>query len=62
MRNKILGWVGVLWGGLIVLTGIPRAITGDIGAGAYAVGQVTGLLFGALLLYCRNQSSASVTR
>ena len=49
MRNRILGAIGVIWGGLILL---GRLIGGgpEDGAGAYAAGQMTGVVFGVLLL------------
>jgi len=49
MRNRVLGAIGVIWGGLILL---GRLIGGDPeeGAGAYAAGQMTGVVFGVLLL------------
>jgi len=49
MRNLISGVVGVLFGGAILLYGLsgqgrPR------GAGAFAAGQMIGMVFGVLLL------------
>jgi predicted Zn finger-like uncharacterized protein len=46
MRNLISGVVGVLFGGAILLYGLssPR------GAGAFAAGQMMGMVFGALFL------------
>jgi hypothetical protein len=45
MRNRIIGGIGVLWGGGILLysfvEGVPQ------GRGAYAAGQKTGMIFGA---------------
>jgi len=47
MRNRILGGIGVLWGGGILVStfmkGTPQ------GQGAYAQGQMFGIAFGALL-------------
>lgn len=51
MRNKILGWIGIVWGGLIVLNGIAKIIIGNMGSGAYAVGQVIALGIGAWMFY-----------
>ena len=46
-RNRILGGIGVLWGGGILLFRLfgsqPAA------AGAYGAGQTAGLVFGGLL-------------
>jgi uncharacterized membrane protein YfcA len=49
MRDRVLGAIGVIWGGLIL---VGRLGGGDpvTGAGAYAAGQMTGLIFGVLLL------------
>jgi len=47
MRNRILGGIGVLWGGGILVStfvkGTPQ------GPGAYAQGQMFGTALGALL-------------
>jgi heme A synthase len=47
MRNRILGAIGVLWGGMALL----NWFRGDRshGTGAYAVGYSAGVIFGALL-------------
>ena len=47
MRQRILGGLGVVWGGLILL----RQVLGGPppGEGAYAAGHTTGLVIGALL-------------
>ena len=46
MRNKILGAIGVLWGGGVVIYSLvtPR------GGGAYGAGQMVGTIFGVLML------------
>src|SRR5688572_25962724 len=49
MRNRILGAIGVIWGGLILLGRLIGGSAGE-GAGAYAAGQMTGLVFAVLLL------------
>jgi hypothetical protein len=48
MRNKIMGGIGIIWGGVILL----RALFGssEPSAGAYKAGQTGGLMFGVLLL------------
>ena len=51
MKYKILGWIGVVWGGLILASGLYQLFTGRIGGGAYGAGRLVGLLFGVLLLY-----------
>ena len=49
MRNRILGAIGVLWGGLILLGRFGGGRPVD-GTGAYAGGQMIGLAFAVLLL------------
>lgn len=50
MRNRIVGAVGMIWGGAILVSRLlrnqPQAATG----GAFAAGQSTALIFGVLLL------------
>ena len=49
MRNRILGTIGVLWGGgtlLFKLIGGSRTEGND----AYAAGQIAALIFGGLML------------
>jgi hypothetical protein len=48
-KNRILGAIGVLWGGGMLLARLARG-AGDAAANeAYAAGQMVGLIFGALL-------------
>ena len=49
MKNKILGWIGVVWGGMVVLGGVAKLASGGVGAGAYGAGQLTGFLVGGIL-------------
>ena len=49
MKNKILGWIGVVWGGLVLLSGLAKLLSGGLGGGAYGAGQFAGFLFGGLL-------------
>jgi hypothetical protein len=49
MRNRILGAIGVLWGGFILMGRLTADRPVD-GPGAYAAGQIAGLVFAALLL------------
>ena len=44
MRNMIFGVIGVLWGGAIVLQGMPKAES------AYGAGQFMAFAFGFLML------------
>lgn len=47
MRNRIFGGIGVLLGGAMLVRGLFGG--SPQGEGAYATGQTTGLVFGALL-------------
>jgi hypothetical protein len=49
LRNRILGAIGVLWGGLILL---GRLKGGHVvpGAGAYAVGQAVAVVLAVLMV------------
>jgi hypothetical protein len=49
MRNRILGVIAVLWGAFI-LVGRLAAYRAVDEPGAYAAGQVAGLVFAGLLL------------
>jgi hypothetical protein len=48
MRNLVFGAIGVVWGLGILIFSLVRG--GPQGEGAYAAGQMVGLLFGVLLL------------
>ena len=48
MRNKILGTIGVVWGGAVLISAIVQG--GPHGSGAYATGQMIGFAIGALML------------
>ena len=49
MRNKILGAIGIIWGGLIVGNKIiGGSHTG--GSDAYQAGQTGAVIFGAIML------------
>ena len=49
MRNRILGAIGVLWGGFVLMGRLTVDHPVD-GAGAYAAGQTAALIFAVLLL------------
>ena len=51
MKNKILAWIGVIWGGLIVLSGLVKLFSGGISGGAYGVGQLLAFVFGGVLCF-----------
>jgi hypothetical protein len=48
MRNRIFGAIGVVWGGLMLVSAFLRG--GPQGSGAYAAGQTAGLVFAVLLV------------
>jgi hypothetical protein len=48
MRNRIFGAIGVVWGGLILVSAIMRG--GPRGSDAYAAGQTGALVFAVLLV------------
>ncbi len=48
-KSKVLGWVCTVWGGLVLLNGLPTMFRAD--GSAYSLGMSLGLLFGALMLY-----------
>lgn len=48
MRNKIVGGIGVLWGGAIVARWLMSGPGG--GSSAYQAGQSGAVIFGALML------------
>jgi hypothetical protein len=50
MRNRIVGAIGMVWGGAILLSRLLRDQPQAAPGGAYAAGQSTALIFGALLL------------
>lgn len=47
MRNRILGTIGIVWGGLMVASFFLRGA--KIESGSYDVGQIVGVIFGVLL-------------
>jgi len=62
IKNRVLGAVGVLWGGAVLVHGLMKG--GPAGEGAYAQGQGTALVFGGLMfavglyyLFKRNNKS-----
>ena len=47
MRNRIMGGIGVVWGGAIVLYAL---FWQERAGGAYGAGQIAGAVFGAVML------------
>jgi len=48
LRNRIFGGIGVLWGGALLLSKLISG-HGVSGSGAYASGQIAGLILAILL-------------
>jgi hypothetical protein len=48
MRNRIFGALGVVWGGLMLVSAFLRG--GPQGSGSYAAGQTAALVFAVLLV------------
>jgi hypothetical protein len=48
MRNRIFGAIGVIWGGLMLVSAFLRG--GPHGSGSYAAGQNAALLFAIFLV------------
>jgi hypothetical protein len=48
MRNRIFGAIGVVWGGLMLLSAFLRGE--PQGSGSYAAGQNAALVFAVLLV------------
>lgn len=48
MRNRIFGAIGVIWGGLMLVSAFLRG--GSQGSGNYAMGQNTALVFAVFLV------------
>jgi len=50
MRLKVLGWIGIVWGGFVLLNGGFRALTAGPGEEAFAAGQIVAIALGAFML------------
>lgn len=50
MWRKILGVIGILWGGAIIISFFLRKAPLGNGAGPYAAGAAFGFLLGAVML------------
>lgn len=48
MRSNIFGWIGVLWGGAIVVSTLLRGV--PTASNSYEAGQFAAFLFGFVLL------------
>lgn len=49
MRLKILGWVGIVWGGFVLLNGTFRAMTAEPAEGPFGAGQLVAIGLGAFM-------------
>ena len=47
MRNRIMGGIGVVWGGGIIVYGL---VNREPGGGSYAAGQMAAIVLGACML------------
>jgi hypothetical protein len=50
-KERLLGLLGVLWGGGILVAGLTRDAVEATAGPAYATGQTMGLVLGALLFF-----------
>ena len=50
MRNKIVGWIGIIWGSAILVSMFVRKAPMGNGPGPYAAGAMIGFLLGAAML------------
>jgi hypothetical protein len=48
MRNRVFGIIGIVWGGAIVAWAIYKG--GPSGRGAFAAGEIAGMVMGGLML------------
>jgi len=50
--KKVLPWVAVIWGGLIVLNGVAMLLSGggEVNS-AYSAGRMGGFVIGGLMLF-----------
>jgi hypothetical protein len=48
MRNRMFGAIGIIWGGLMLVSAFLRG--GPQGSGSYAAGQTAALVFAVLLV------------
>ena len=50
MRLKILGWVGVVWGGFVLINGVIRAMAAAPGDDPFNPGQLLAMALGLFML------------
>ena len=62
MRLKVLGWIGIVWGGFVLLNGTVRALTAGPAQGAVGAGQIVALALGAFMLFAGIHTLRSKTQ
>jgi hypothetical protein len=50
MRLRVLGWIGIVWGGFVLVNGGFRALTAGPAEGPFGAGQLIALGLGAFML------------
>jgi hypothetical protein len=50
MRLKILGWIGVVWGGFVLINGTLRAVTAEAPEEAFGFAQLVVIALGAFMV------------
>jgi hypothetical protein len=50
MRLKILGWIGIIWGGFVLVNGILRAVTAEAPEATFGSAQVVVIALGAFMV------------
>jgi hypothetical protein len=50
MRLKVLGWIGIVWGGFVLINGTIRAMTAGPADGPFGAGQFVVIGLGAFML------------
>ena len=50
MRLKVLGWIGVVWGGFVLINGVVRAMTASPGDDPFNPGQLVAMGLGMFML------------
>jgi hypothetical protein len=51
MRNRIFGWIGVIWGGAVIVSAGVRLLSGDGFRGTFGFGEFCGYVGGGALFF-----------
>ena len=51
MKHKVLGWIGIVWGGLILVNAAFKLLSGAPPQGAHGAGQMVAWLLGGVLVF-----------